>query len=169
MKLRSAWKILPILSAIALTACFVAYRSEQAKPSSEPNSSPAGDKTVMPGSKNPNRPVVFPSSKGLTSGDPAINRNNIDTILKNREEQAAKQGQKTVLPSSKIGAILKKEDVPKGNKTVFPSSKNIDAVLPPGSIFPRNAGTGVDGIPKDPDHFESHSDSEKAEGATPKP
>lgn len=148
MKLRNAWKILPILSAMTLAACFVAYRSEQAKPSSGPSASPAGGKTVMPGSKNPNRPVVFPSSKGLTSGDQPINRNNID-------------------------AILNKEDMPKGRKTVFPSSKNIDAVLSPGSVFSPFSGISVDGIPPDPDEvippLEIPSDSGEKQSAKPKP
>ena len=114
----------------------MAYRQKQSLKADEP--------AMMPGSKNPNRLQVFPSSKNIdavvrpgdtsqSGGDfppsleppqdrdlvepsgPAINRNNIDAIL---NENRIERPRTELLPSSKIGGILRPEDVPLGREEI---------------------------------------------------
>ncbi len=108
-------------SSLLLGCGYVGFRhQEQAK-------EPVGKKAVLPSSKNPNRVTVLPSSK------------NIDAVLTNPSRQgtaadfigsttlpelpADKQVERALLPSSKIGAVLKARDAEAINRN------NIDATL----------------------------------------
>lgn len=76
-------KPLVLCSSLLLGCGYVGYRHQQQV------KEPEGERAVLPGSKNPNRMTVLPSSKNIdavlkTSDTEAGNRNNTDAVLDDR-------------------------------------------------------------------------------------
>jgi hypothetical protein len=98
-----AGKSLVVASSLLLGCGYVGYRhQEQAK-------DPAGDRAVLPGSKNPNRVTVLPSSKNIDAvlNDPN-RRTSGDFTLP--DAPAEKPAERALLPSSKLAGVLKVRD-----------------------------------------------------------
>ena len=83
-------KVLVLFSSLLLGCGYVGYRHQQQAKEAE------GERAVLPGSKNPNRVTVLPSSKiGAvlkTSDTEAINRNNVDAVLDERRSTGPPEG-----------------------------------------------------------------------------
>lgn len=98
-------KVFAICSSVVIGGCFVAYRQSQSKVPDQSRSKSA--------SEIDNVTTVFPSSKNLNVvlGNPieADNGSEVDSWTLPDISDPAKP-RRTVLPSSKIGAILSPED-----------------------------------------------------------
>lgn len=119
-----AGKVLVVCSSLLLGCGYVGYRhQQQAK-------EPAGDKAVLPGSKNPNRMTVLPSSK------------NIDAVLSHPDRRtsadfispdapAGKPEERALLPGSKRGAVIGPDDVGKMDRDTIDGLLNQRQPDPP--------------------------------------
>ncbi len=109
MKLANVAKILAICSSVTLAGCFVAYRQNHAKDTGEP--------PMMPGSKNPSRMTVFPSSK------------NMDAVLSpaGRGKPTGREGSDFVSPLNGTSVDGIPADPPKKSEEqhLLPGSKSI--------------------------------------------
>ena len=125
-----AGKSLVVASSLLLGCGYVGYRhQEQAK-------DPAGDRAVLPGSKNPNRVTVLPSSKNIDAvlNDPN-RRTSADFI--SPEAPAGKPAERALLPGSKMGEVLKVRDaeaIPRDTKDPF--FEEAQPVKPPEKLPP---------------------------------
>lgn len=120
MRLEKAGKVLAVCSALVLGFGYVAYRHREqmnAPPQTKDGSSLP---VVLPSSKNPNRITVLPSSKSI--GEPVFRmsrkRTGSEFIIPipgipAGDEEVSNNIERPLLPSSKIGAILKPKDAAK--------------------------------------------------------
>jgi hypothetical protein len=98
-----AGKALVVCSSLLLGCGYVGYRHQQQV------KEPAGEKAVLPGSKNPNRVTVLPGSKNIDAVlNPPNRRTSGDFILP--DAPAEKPAERALLPSSKLGGVLKVQD-----------------------------------------------------------
>ena len=114
MRLEKAGKILAVCSALILGCGYVAYRYfEQVDAPPERTDQPSLP-VVLPSSKNPTRVTVLPSSKSI---DAVFSKRTVTPVPDGStlpplsiEDPFAKKEERSFLPSSKIGAILRPED-----------------------------------------------------------
>ena len=114
MRLEKAGKILAVCSALILGCGYVAYRYfEQVDAPPERTDQPSLP-VVLPSSKNPTRVTVLPSSKNI---DVVFSKRTVTPIPDSStlpplfiEDPFAKKEERSLLPSSKIGAILRPDD-----------------------------------------------------------
>ncbi len=112
MRLEKAGKIFAVCSALVLGGGYVAYRYfEQVDPPNDRTEKPSLP-VVLPSSKNPTRVTVLPSSKSIdavfSKRTPMPDRSTLPPL--SIEDPFAKKEERSLSPSSKIGAILRPED-----------------------------------------------------------
>jgi hypothetical protein len=124
MPLEKLGKSFAVFSALLLGGCYVGYRAlEQATVEPDVREDPHAP-TVLPGSKNPGRMTVLPSSKSI---DAVFSRKRVeaDNVIPGIPQGSGvtNDDQLPLLPGSKIGTILKPEDA----ETI--DRDKIDAIL----------------------------------------